>query len=116
MCLKTQAPWAMPAETERSVSADRRSTVGGVERGRVFVDLYAAEGKPGLSPIILAFVSVFQFMENLADRQAVEALRMRLDWKYALHVPLDWLRRAGLNFSVLREFRDRQRKGRGTCV
>jgi hypothetical protein len=39
-------------------------------------DLYSAEGKPDISPIILAFISVFQFMEKLADRQAVNSLRM----------------------------------------
>jgi transposase len=69
-----------------------------------FVDMYHAEGKPGISPVDLAFVTVFQFLENLSDRQAAEALRVRVDWKYALHLPLDY---AGFNFSVLSEFRDR---------
>jgi transposase len=69
-----------------------------------FADLYSSDGKPGYSPVILAFVSVFQFMERLADRQAANALRMRLDWKYALHLPLE---DAGFDFSVLSEFRDR---------
>jgi hypothetical protein len=32
----------------------------------------------------LALVTVFQFMENLTDRQAADAVRSRLDWKYAL--------------------------------
>jgi len=73
-----------------------------------FADLYASEGKPGYSPVILAFVSVFQFMERLADRQAAQALRMRLDWKYALHMPLE---DAGFDFSVLSEFRDRLIEG-----
>jgi hypothetical protein len=40
-----------------------------------FADLFSSEGKPGYSPVILAFVSVFQFMERLADRQAAQALR-----------------------------------------
>jgi transposase len=69
-----------------------------------FADLYSSEGKPGYSPVILAFVSVFQFMEKLADRQAAQALRMRLDWKYALHLSLE---DRGFDFSVLSEFRDR---------
>lgn len=69
-----------------------------------FVDLYHAEGKPGISPVMLAFVTVFQFLENLSDRKAVEALRVRLDWKYALHVPLDY---AGFDPSVLCEYRER---------
>lgn len=53
-----------------------------------YADLYSSERKPGISPILLAFVSVFQFMEKPADRQAVRALQMRLNWKDALHLPL----------------------------
>src|SRR5215211_2783609 len=74
-----------------------------------FADLYSSEGKPGYSPMILAFVSVFQFMERLADRQAAQAVRMRLDWKYALHLPLE---DSGFDFSVLSEFRDRLIEGK----
>jgi len=44
-----------------------------------YADLYSVEGKPGISPIILAFISVFQYMEKLADRQAMTSLRIRLD-------------------------------------
>jgi protein gp37 len=42
-------------------------------------------------------------MERWVDRQAAQALRMRLDWKYALHLSLE---DAGFDFSVLSEFRD----------
>jgi transposase len=73
-----------------------------------FADLYAVEGKPGLSPVDLGFVTVLQFLEDLSDRQAAEALRVRLDWKYALHLPLG---NAGFDFSVLSEYRDRLRSG-----
>lgn len=69
-----------------------------------YADLYPAEGQPGVSPVLLAFVTVFQFLEKLSDRAAANALRVRLDWKYALHLPLNY---AGFNFSVLSEFRDR---------
>jgi transposase len=69
-----------------------------------YVDLYHSEGKPGLSPVDLAFVTVFQYLEDLSDRQAAEALRVRVDWKYALHLPLE---DQGFNFSVLSEYRDR---------
>jgi transposase len=69
-----------------------------------FADFYSAEGKPGISPVILAFVTVFQFLEKLPDRQAAEALRMRLDWKYALHLALTY---AGFDYSVLSELQDR---------
>jgi transposase len=69
-----------------------------------FADLYPAEGKPALSPALLALVSVFQAMENLSDRQAAAMVRTRLDWKYALHLPLAY---RGFDYSVLSEFRAR---------
>jgi transposase len=45
-----------------------------------------------------------QFRENLADRQAAEAVRARIDWKYLLSLDLT---DPGFDFSVLSEFRDR---------
>ncbi len=117
MCLKTQSPWPMPEETGRIGKLLLRENdpyrlmgdqLFAKWKEEEFADLYASEGKPGYSPVILAFVSVFQFMERLADRQAAQALRMRLDWKYALHLPLE---DAGFDFSVLSEFRDRLIEG-----
>ncbi|MCG7209642.1 transposase [Streptomyces arenae] len=49
-----------------------------------FVGLYPCDGRPGLSPGQLALVSVLQFAENLSDRAAADAVRTRIDWKYAL--------------------------------
>lgn len=69
-----------------------------------FADLYHAEGKPALSPVLLGFVTAFQYLEGLSDREAAAAVRLRLDWKYALHLPLDYV---GFNYSVLSEYRDR---------
>ena len=40
-----------------------------------FAELYAADGKPAVSPNLLALVTVFQFMENLPDRDAANAVR-----------------------------------------
>lgn len=103
----------MPAETERIGQKllrenDAYRLIGDQLfeqlREEEYADLYSAEGKPGISPVILAFVSVFQYLEKLGDRQAAQALRMRLDWKYALHLPLEY---EGFDFSVLSEFRDR---------
>lgn len=69
-----------------------------------FADLYHAEGKPALPPVDLLFVLALQALEDLGDRAAADAVRLRLDWKYALHLPLDY---AGFNFSVLSDFRAR---------
>jgi transposase len=69
-----------------------------------FTDLYPADGQPGYAPWRLALVSVMQFAENLSDRQAADAVRARIDWKYALSLELT---DEGFDFSVLSEFRDR---------
>ena len=45
-----------------------------------------------------------QFRENLTDRQAAEAVRSRIDWKYALGLRL---KDSGFHFSVLSDFRAR---------
>jgi transposase len=69
-----------------------------------FAALFPTWGYPGLPPWRLALVTVMQFRENLADRQAAEAVRARIDWKYVLGLELT---DAGFDFSVLSEFRDR---------
>jgi len=69
-----------------------------------FTDLYPADGQPAYAPWRLALVSIMQFAENLSDRQAADAVRARIDWKYALSLELT---DEGFDFSVLSEFRDR---------
>lgn len=69
-----------------------------------FQGLYAEEGRPGVSPIILALVTIFQFWEDLPDRKACEQAVKRIDWKYALRQELTWL---GFHFSDLCRFRER---------
>jgi transposase len=49
-----------------------------------------------------------QFAEGLSDRQAAEAVRARIDWKYALGRELT---DPGFDFSVLSEFRTRLVQG-----
>lgn len=39
----------------------------------------------------LPLVTFFQFMEDLTDLQAMDAMRTRIDWKYALHLPVNTL-------------------------
>lgn len=69
-----------------------------------FADLYPAEGRPALSPALLALVTILQYWEFLSDRQATHMVITRLDWKYALHLSLAY---AGFDHSVLCEFRQR---------
>lgn len=69
-----------------------------------FAALLPTRGQLGLSPAQLALVTVLQFGEGLSDRQAADAVRSRIDWKYVLGLELT---DAGFDFSVLSEFRDR---------
>ncbi len=69
-----------------------------------FVGLYPATGQPAYAPWRLAMVVVFEYLEGLTDRQAAEAVRNRLDWKYALSLPLD---DTGFDASVRSRFRQR---------
>jgi transposase len=69
-----------------------------------FAALYAPTGRAALSPALLALVTLFQFMENIPDREAAEQVVVRLDWKYALHLPVT---DAGVDFSCLCYFRRR---------
>ncbi|HSH82096.1 MAG TPA: IS1182 family transposase [Herpetosiphonaceae bacterium] len=69
-----------------------------------FRAFYPARGQPALAPWRLALVTVFQFLEHLSDRQAADAVRGRIDWKYALGLELT---DPGFHFSVLTEFRTR---------
>ena len=69
-----------------------------------FADWYPRDGRPSLSPAQLATVCVLQFLLGLSDRQAAEAVRCRIDFKYALSMELD---DPGFHHSVLADFRER---------
>ena len=69
-----------------------------------FSAVFPGRGHPGLPPSRLALVTILQFRENLADRQAAEAVRARIDWKYLLSLELT---DPGFDYAVLSAFRDR---------
>lgn len=81
-----------------------RDEIGVLYEDQMFASLYDARGQLAIAPWRLALVTVFQFLENLSDRQAAEAVRGRIDLKYALSLNLE---DAGFDFSVLCEFRAR---------
>jgi transposase len=85
-----------------------RDALGTIYTDETFADLFPTHGQPAEAPWRLALVTVFQFMEGLTDRQAAEALRDRLAWKYALSLELT---DAGFDHTVLSEFRSRLVKG-----
>jgi transposase len=103
----------VPEETARVARAAFRKgnpylrlydQLGPLYTDQQFAALFPTRGQPGLSPAQLAVVTVLQFAEGLSDRQAADAVRSRIDWKYVLGLELT---DAGFDFSVLSEFRDR---------
>src|SRR3982751_3766406 len=113
MSLRPEPAGEIPAETVRVARAAfpkgtlitrLRDEFSALYQDKDFRALYPARGQPGLAPWRLALVTVFQFLEHLSDRQAADALRARIDWKYALGLELTDL---GFHFSVLGEFRAR---------
>jgi transposase len=109
-------PWPVPAgeiaAAVRAMYRGRRAPLPVVirdELGEVFADerfaeAFADRGTPGWSPGRLALVTALQMVENLTDRQAAEAVRDKISWKYALGLELI---DTGFDFSVLSEFRTR---------
>ncbi len=81
-----------------------RDKLGVVFADADFSDLYPKLGQPAYAPWRLALVTLMQFREGLSDRQAADAVRGRIDWKYLLALDLA---DAGFDFSVLCEFRGR---------
>jgi len=67
-----------------------RDTLGTIYTDEAFADMFPTHGQPALAPWRLALVTLFQFMEGLTDRQAADAVRDRLAWKYALSL-VCWL-------------------------
>lgn len=113
MTLKPQRIPPVPEETARVARAAfprgctvlrLREGLGTIYHDELFAALYPQRGQPAAAPWRLALVSVLQFLEGLSDRQAAEAVRARLDWKYALSLDLT---DSGFDFSVLSEFRSR---------
>jgi transposase len=90
-----------------------RDALGTIFQDEDFTALFPAWGQPGLPPWQLALVTILQFRENLADRQAAEAVRARIDWKYLLSLELT---DPGFDFSVLSAFRDRLLAGRAEAL
>lgn len=103
----------VPAETARVAQAafpkgnpylTLRDELETVYTDSLFVPLFSRLGQPAETPWRLALVTVLQFAEGLSDRQAADAVRSRIDWKYLLGLELE---DPGFDFSVLSEFRDR---------
>ena len=113
MSLKATPFPSVPPETARVARAafpkgspwiDLRDELGPLYEDADFVALFPADGQPAEAPGRLILVIIFQFAEGLSDRQAADAVRRCIDWKYALSLSLD---DEGFDESVLAEFRQR---------
>ena len=81
-----------------------RDQLGVLYQDQDFAKLYSQLGQSSEAPGLLALVTILQYLENLSDRQAAEAVRGRIDWKYLLGLELT---DPGFDFSLLSEFRQR---------
>jgi len=113
MSMYPQEIGSIPAETVRIVQAAcpkgtlatrLRDALGELYQDEQFASLYPVSGQPAYAPWRLALVTVLQYSENLTDRQAANAVRERIDWKYALGLDLS---DAGFDYSLLSAFRTR---------
>ena len=113
MSLSPQAIDPVPEQTKAVAQAafpngntymKMRDEFGVFYDDELFSQMFPSCGQPALSPWRLALVTIMQYAENLTDRQAADAVRSRIDWKYALGLELT---DCGFNFSVLSEFRSR---------
>jgi transposase len=95
---------AQAAFPHGSLAIRLRDAFGPMFNDATFADLYPALGQPAESPARLALVTILQFVEHLPDREAADAVRARIDWKYALGLELS---DPGFHYSVLSEFRQR---------
>jgi transposase len=97
MTLQPQNDFAIPEETARvaraayphgNVYMQLRDALGTVYQDQSFAHLFPQNGRPVEAPWRLALITVMQFMEDLPDRQAADAVRSRIDWKYMLGLEL----------------------------
>ena len=113
MSLSLHTSYTVPQETARIARAVLPTsnfyirlydTLGTLFQDQDFAALFPKDGQTALSPVRLMLVIILQYVEGLTDRQAAEAVRTRIDWKYLLCLEIT---DAGFDYSVLSEFRTR---------
>jgi transposase len=79
-----------------------RDEFGALFADNEFVTLFPTRGQPAEAPWRLAMVTIMQYVEDVSDRRAADAVRSRIDWKYARSLELT---DSGFDSTVLSEFR-----------
>ncbi len=117
MTLHAQTEFSIPEETIRVAHAAYprgntlmkiRDALGTIYQDQTFASLFPQNGRAVEAPWRLALITVLQFLEELPDRQAADAVRGRIDRKYLLGLDLA---DPGFDASVLCEFRQRLVEG-----
>jgi transposase len=113
MSLRPQVLYLVPQETARVARSIfpkghpyllMYDTLGTIFQDRDFAALFPSDGQPAEAPVRLALATILQFAEGLSDRQAADAVRSRIDWKYLLCLDLT---DPGFDHTVFSEFRSR---------
>src|SRR5260370_34762035 len=117
--LRPELSQNIPEETVRIAHAaypkgnlymQMRDEFGPLYEDKALKNIFSRTGQPGIAAWRLIWVTVMQFAEGLTDREAADAVRGRIDWKYALGLALD---DPGFDHTVLSEFRARLVEGEG---
>jgi transposase len=91
MSLKPQVVYLVPEDTARVARAifpnghpylRMYDALGTIFQDEDFVALFPPDGQPAHAPVRLALATILQFAEGLSDRQAADAVRSRIDWKF----------------------------------
>src|SRR5215211_6665626 len=113
MSLQSPLGYVVPEETARVALAafpkgnlymEMQAQLGMLYTNPQFASLFSVTGQPAQDPARLALILVMQTIEGLPDRQTADAVRARIDWKFALALELT---DPGFDESVLSEFRTR---------
>ncbi len=113
MSLHQQVTYLVPDDTARVARAAfprgnlylrLYDALGSIFADQDFAALFPTRGQPAVPPVRLALATLMQFAEGLSDRQAADAVRSRIDWKYLLCLELT---DPGFDHTVLSEFRTR---------
>lgn len=113
MSMQSPLGYVVPDETARVARAafpkgnlymEMQAELGMLYTNHQFASLFSSTGQPAEDPARLALILVMQTIEGLPDRQTADAVRGRIDWKYALALELT---DPGFDESVLSEFRTR---------
>src|SRR6266567_505745 len=113
MSMKARGLEPIPEETRRLIRGlgpkgtmvtQLRDALGPIYSDEPFAHLFPKRERAAEAPWRLALVTVLQAIKGLTDRQAAEYVSGRIDWLYALALPLE---DPGFDYTILSDFRQR---------